>query len=258
MIDIRIALGYFDWTNGSQIKMNGRNYGYSPSIDPGAYAALRRIMTSSCPGKAQFCGFKKDSGNPYRFTKKVKIQGREYTAKVDMVFSSVSEYLDVNTTGKYSGDQRSRSQSAKGFFNSALQNADVVFYFGHSRNGGGPDFNPPIFISGTNKVNYNGYYKVERPGLRNLVSNLGSGKQPAILGLMSCNSRNHFLSSVSNTAPRTGVISSMDVLEVDGVFTALIGGADAVLRGQCQKTFYQSLRLTSFNQRYITMDRMFE
>lgn len=257
VIDIRIVMGYFDWTNGEPIKMNGRDYGYSPSIDPGAFNAVREIMTSRCPGRAEFCEFKQEKGNPYRFTKNVVIHGRQYLARVDMVFSSVTEYLNYNN-GKYANEQRARSQSAKNFFNGALQSADAVFYFGHSRNGGGPDFDPPIFVSGTNKVNYNGYYKVHQPGLKNLLSALSGGRKPAILGLMSCSSRNHFLGPIASVAPGTGVISSMDVLEVQGVYTALIGGVDAVLRGQCQKTFYKSLRMTSFNQQYITMDRMFE
>lgn len=255
VLDIRIVLGYFDWTTGSTVRYRGRNYGYSPSIDPGAYAALRKLLRSRCSGNAEFCGFEQESA--YRFRKSVVIQGRRVQAKVDMIFASVSEYLAANT-GRYASQQRRRSQTAQEIFQSALRNADAVFYFGHSRDGGGPDFDPPVFVSGTNKVNYNGYYKEERPGMKKMLAALSSGRQPSILGLMSCDSKDHFLPRVRQVAPDMGVILSKDVLKVDGVYTALIGGVDAVLRGQCQRGFINSLRMTSFNERYIMMDGMFE
>lgn len=257
-IDIRILIGYFDWTTGSRIYKDGGNYGYSPSIDLGAFSALRKIITGRCPGRAEFCGFSQVPGSPYRFTKTIVIQGRRYPASVEIYFPSVSEYLYANI-GKYLDEQKRRSRATLEQFRSALKSADAVFYLGHSRNGGGPDFDPPVFIGGTNKVNYNGYYKRNRPGLKNMLAALqAGGRQPAVLGLMSCDSRDHFLASVRRVAPRTGVISSLNVLTVDGVYTAMIGGADALLRGQCQSGFMNSIRYTSFNQKYITMDGMFE
>jgi hypothetical protein len=258
IVDIRIVIGYFDWTTGSQVNKDGINYGLSPSIDLGGYNALERIITGRCPGGAAFCGFKQSPESPYHFSKRVIIHGKPYQAKVQIYFTSITEYLNSNL-GRRSSDQVTRSQAAQAQFTNALQNADAVFYFGHSRNGGGPDFNPPKFVSGTNRVNYNGYYKPNRPGLKKMLAALQGGRrQPAILGLMSCDSRDHFLSSVRRVAPNTGVISSKDVLQVDGVYTALIGGSDAILRGQCQSGFMNSIRRTSFNQRYITMDRVFE
>lgn len=258
LIDIRIIIGYFDWTTGSSINEGGSNYGYSPSIDPGGFNALKRIILGPCPGNAAFCDFLQSSGNPYLFTKRVVVQRKAYLAKVQIYFASVTEYLNSNL-GRYTEDQKIRSAAAQSQFNSALQSADAVFYLGHSRNGGGPDFSPPIFVAGTNKVDYNGYYKPHRPGLKKMLAALQDRThQPEILGLMSCDSRDHFYSSLRRIAPNTGVISSRDVLKVDGVYTALIGGADAILRGQCQSGFLSSIRRTAFNKRYITMDGVFE
>jgi hypothetical protein len=255
VIDIRIPIGYFDWTIGREVVKDGTNYGLSPSIDLGAYAALSKLLTASCRGSARFCGFHKDGD--YRFSKEVSIQNKNYQVRIEMHFSSATESLNRNT-GRNSDDQAQRSNFMQGFFSSSLKTADAVFYLGHSRNGGGPDFKPPVLISGANKVDYNGFYKVKRPGFNVMMSALSGGHQPAILGLMSCDSRDHFVSSLRNQAPGTGVISSTAVITIDEVYTALIGGIDAVLRGQCQKTFYRSLRLTPRNQTYITMDGMFE
>lgn len=255
VLDIRIIMGYFDWTTGTQVNKDGTNYGYSPSIDPGAYESIRGILTGRCPGDAEFCGFNQES--PYRFTKRVNIQGKSVLAKIEMYYASVSEYYSANI-GRYSAEQADRSAASQAQFRDALQNADVVFYLGHSRNGGGPDFNPPVLIKGTNKVNYNGYYKPNRPGLKKMISGLQGGHQPSILGLMSCDSRDHFLSSLRKVAPNMGVITSLNVLQVDGVYTAMIGAGDAVLRGQCQTGFMESIRRTSFNAKNITMDGVFQ
>lgn len=257
VLDIRIALGYFDWTTGGNVFWDGKSYGLSPSLDIATFAALRDLLTSACYGNLRFCGFRADPNNAYRFIKNVQIHGRTYQARIEMHFSSATEYLESNL-GSARDTQRQRTQYTENFFLTGLQSADAMFYFGHSRNGGGPDFTPPVFINGQNKVNYNGYYKVQQPGFRKMIAALQGPDKTPILGLMSCASRDHFLSRLRQTAPNTGIITSMDVLEIDVVYTAMVGGIDAILRGQCQASFYQSLRLNSANQQYITMDGMFE
>lgn len=258
VLDIRIALGYFDWTTGSPLRYYGENYGYSPSMDIGGFYALSSILTSSCRGNNQLCGFRRESGNMYRFSKPIRIRGKTYTARVEVQFSSETELLSRNT-GRYSANQSSRSQYTESFFKNALRNADVTFYFGHSRNGGGPDFNPPVFVPGTNKLNYSGYYKAKRPGLNKMINALSSSDDPTeIVGMFSCDSRDHFLRKIRAVSPHTGVITSLDILTVTEVWTAMNGALDSLLRGQCQKSFYQSLRMTAGNQRYMTMDGVFE
>lgn len=258
VIDIRLALGYFDWTTGREVRAEGINFGFSPSMDLGAFSSLKQLLLTPCYGKARFCGFRQDPQNMYRFSREVNIHGNKYVARVEVQFSSQTEYLSANL-GDYRNEQKQRTQYMESYFARGLQNADAIFYFGHSRNGGGPDFAPPIFVSGRNKVNYDGYYEVQRPGLKKMVATLSASQSKApILGLMSCASREHFLRKVRSVAPQMGVITSRDVLNVDEVYTAMIGGVDAILRGQCQQSFYQSLRMTSSNQQFITMDGMFE
>jgi hypothetical protein len=254
VIDIRIAVGYFDWTVGSSVGQ----YGISPSLDIGAYYALRGLLTSSCSGNLRFCGFRPDQKNSNRLTRDVIINGQRVQAVVSIVFASATEYYSQNT-GSYRQQQQDRSQYAENFFLNALTNADAVFYFGHARNGGGPDFKPPVFIPGTNKVDYNGYYLVRKEGVKKMTAALASAQnRTSVLGLMACDSRDHFLRSIRAVAPDTGVITSLNVLGVDIVYTAMLGGADSLLRGQCQKSFYQELRMNSQNADNITMDGMFE
>ncbi len=257
VLDIRIILGYFDWTTGSAVRYDNKNYGLSPSMDLGGYRALANILTAPCKGTGQLCAFTQDRQNPYLYTKNVRIHGKAYRARVEVHHSSYSEILRTNTVTA-SDLQRNRTEFAQDFFRKSLQNADVTFYLGHSRNGGGPDFSPPRFVGGSNKVDYKNYYQVERPGFKRLLSALDSPNQTKILGLFSCDSRDHFYGKIRKLAPNTGVISSTAVLNLTDVWTAMMGGLDSLLRGQCQQSFYRSLRLTSRNAKYITMDGVFD
>lgn len=258
ILDIRIALGYFDWTTGSNVHYGRTNYGLSPSMDLGAFFALRELLLSRCGGNSRFCNFSTDRNNSALFTREVSIHGKKILARIEIQFSSASELLDANL-GKYREQQKQRTQFMENYFHRALSEADAVLYFGHSRNGGGPDFSPPVFVGSSNKVNYKGYYEVYRPGFKKLLTALSANaRQAPVLGLMSCASRDHFLKKTRAIAPETGVITSLDVLNVDEVYTAMIGAVDALLRGQCQKSFYQSIRMTQSNQKFITMDGMFE
>ncbi|MGE5086179.1 MAG: hypothetical protein ACM3MG_07730 [Bacillota bacterium] len=254
LLDIRISIGYFDWTIGKEVHDGTRNYGFSPSLDLGAYEAIKYLLTSRCSGNTQFCGFNQE-GN-FTFTKNVNVQGRPVRARILMNFASNSEFFNDNLQ---SSAQAERTKYMENFWSQSLQNADASFYFGHSRNGGGPDFAPPILIPGENKVNYKGYYEVYRPGFKKMLAALGAGSgQTRIIGLMSCDSRDHFLSRLRTIAPRSGVITSTNVVTVERVYTAMIGAIDALLRGQCQKSFYKEIRMTSENAENITMDGVFE
>mgnify|MGYP003342481644 CR=1 FL=1 len=230
------------------------NYGYSPSTDIGGYQAFVDLITDRCWGNVRLCGFRQES--PYVFTKQVNILGKTVQVRLQAQFSSATEYYSSNV-GQYSSQQKQRTAFMEKYFNDGLQNADAFFYFGHSRNGGGPDFAPPVLMD-NRKVNYNGYYKKYRPGMKRMLDALSGEKKTPIFGLMSCDSRDHFLSSLRSTAPHTGVITSTAVLFVDEVYSAMIGGIDAVMRGQCQKSFYRELRMTQRNSQFITMDGMFE
>ena len=91
-----------------------------------------------------------------------------------------------------------------------------------------------------------------------MTSALSGSKKAPIIGVMACNSRDLFLRKLRAVAPDSGFITTLDVSTVAEPFTATLGAIDSLMRGQCQKSFYQSIRMTSRNQQYITMDGMFE
>lgn len=252
VLDIRISLGYFDWTEG----LNINTYGRSPSIDLGAFVSLRKFLLSPCRGQAQFCGFKPEPKNLGTLSKSVQMNGRRYLAQIEMQFSSVTEFFDTNIT-RARDQQIARSESTERFYLDSLQSADVAFYFGHARDGGGPDFDPPV-LNNKGRVDYDNYYIPKKIGLGRMLEALTQATHPApVIGVFSCDSRDHFLKKLRLAAPDSGIITSMAVIDVKEGFTALIGATDALLRGQCNN-FYKSMRLTDKNAKTITMDGMFE
>ncbi|MGE0631203.1 MAG: hypothetical protein AB7O96_02255 [Pseudobdellovibrionaceae bacterium] len=241
VIDIRIALGYFDAFDGK-------------ALDPAAREALHDGLVAKCRGTARFCGFKEFSGGVY--SKQVHIQGRPYTARIEMHSAAVTDQTSKNQ-GRNRSEQLQRTAFLENFYSAALQNADAVFYFGHSRNGGGPDFSPPVLDS-HGKPDYSGYYLPRKPGYRLMERALsGSLTQAKVIGMMSCDSKDHFLKKIRPMAPQSGVIYSLAVMPLTHPYTAMVGGVDGLLRGKCGG-YHKSLRMTPGNEQYISMDGMFE
>ncbi len=54
-----------------------------------------------------------------------------------------------------------------------------------------------------------------------MLNALDSDRQAAVIGLMSCDSRDHFLRKVRAVAPHTGVITSMAVLSANEVYYSI-------------------------------------
>lgn len=254
-IDIRIAFGYFDWSAGQDIIVQGLNFGMSPSADIGGLKAMEKLLTTPCQGNLQACGFVKSVTAANLYTKQVVIRGQSYAVEVRMSQPSLTEFYKDNAARKE--EQSARSQQTKEFYMQALQEADFALYIGHSRNGGGPDFNFPV-LKEDGHANYNGYYLPNQFGLKMMIEAFGkSGRQAPIVGIFSCDSRDHFYDRLRRVAPNTGFITSTRVDTYNNLFAASLGGMDALLRGQCQKSFYQSLRLDPEVKELVTMDNMF-
>lgn len=254
-IDIRISFGYFDWSTGSDIGSQNLNFGKSPSVDLGAYKSMQNTLTAPCQTEMSVCGFTASTQEVGLYTKTLVIRGETYTAEVRMSQPSVSEFYNENLAQKE--QQQAKSDATRDFYVKSLQEADYAIYIGHSRNGGGPDFYPPI-LKEDGHADYNGYYLPKKIGLKTILEAFkSSSRQAPMMALFSCDSKDHFLSQLQAVAPRTGFVTSTRVDTINNLFAASLGSMDALLRGQCQKSFYQSLRLDPRAQDLMTMDNMF-
>lgn len=107
--------------------------------------------------------------------------------------------------------QKWRSEYARQVFANALQNADIILYNGHSRKGGGPDFDPPR-CTRAQHVDYPWYQKT-RPGLQRMLTALkGAYPGPKLLGLFSCQSDRHFSNALLESNKGIGLIVTQNLI----------------------------------------------
>lgn len=196
-------------------------------------AAVTSYLTAECvPGWAA-CGFAQDEYDPDLF--------RKEGVELRLAHSAAGPDDDENRKDAF---QKWMSQNAEKTFFTGLRDSDVVFYNGHSRDGGGPDFRPPQ-LTADKHVDYP-WYARERPQMKRLFDNLEAAQtQVRLLGLFSCSSSNHFLEELSNLRPELGLITSHRLLYYSDALRNLLGALSAVLQKQCAPALDEALALGS-------------
>lgn len=244
-MNIHYALGYFDDSQGVDILYDGFNYGLSPSLDIEVFHALRKMLTSDCRFHNQaLCQFK-ESGNPdsglVELTKKMKVFGQKMNVRIHLTYASASESFNDNKTILSSQQKVLTLQSEKNFFDQ-IGKADVVIYNGHSRDGGGPDFNPPI-LNKKLKTDYDGYYRVKKIGINKVLKNLkASTNKESVLGLFACYSHLHYYNSLMKVNPKLKVVLSTDTIDYFDSMNASLGFLEGLLKGFCGEEINQYIQ----------------
>ena len=237
VFDIRYALGYFDDSQGIDIIWNGQNWGISPSLDIGIFNSIIRVLTESCENSSQLdlCGFSL-SGDPgsgkVTLEKQIKLIGNGVTARITLTQASASESF-VNNKNLLADRQSFLTQQSEENYFGGIGKADVVIYNGHSRNGGGPDFNPPV-LNSILHVNYDGYYRVKKPGISRVLNAIKSNSnKDDILAFFSCFSRKHFYDDILKANPKQRLILSADAIDYFDSLKASMGYLEGLLHSTC-------------------------
>jgi hypothetical protein len=239
ILNIAVALGYSDLTDVH----------FDFVTDAVTLNSLHRNLTNPCVYKGQgFCEFKLVQISEHQINHYTRdlftVDGQILTVNVFTMNSSYSNGNDDNLT-KYKELQDEQTQTARDFYSWSLQNADMVFYEGHSRDGGGPDFAPPR-PSRSGGVNYP-WYRTNKPGLKFLLAALDSAHdKPATVGLFSCASRRHFLTSLKQHSPKSKFILSTKVVESGKTKLALMRTLESVLNFECDSDLKARINSASF------------
>lgn len=242
LIDIRYALGYFDDSQGHDVVWNNKNYGLSPSLDIAVYNVTRKWLTKKCPFNARMlCEFK-EIGDPrtglVRLEKEIFLQGKRVKVSIRLTHASASEIYSQNLSELAYEQKRLSEQSEMNFFG-GLEEADMVFYNGHSRNGGGPDFNPPR-LNSLRKTDYEGYYKKVQPGFNRLLAAITQNPNPGFfLGMFSCFSYRHFYKKIISTNPKQRLVLTSDEIDYLQSFLASMSYMEGLLQGSCGEELAQ-------------------
>lgn len=156
-------------------------------------------VTAPCKENQDLCEFVRSPENADLFMKKIERPQGEQKFLLWIVNSSAGTDDVENRKDRF---QSWRSRYSSQAFLSGLQDADVVLYNGHSRFGGGPDFEPPV-MTPDGKVEPLAY-QLERSGLERMIKALKGAKRSKntrfsklkLLGLYSCSSEQHFNSQI--------------------------------------------------------------
>lgn len=237
VFDIRYALGYFDDSQGIDIVWNNQNYGLSPSLDIGIFKSIRHVLTETCENKSQLdlCGFT-ESGDPdlgkVILQKRITLLGKSVVARISLTQASASESFEDNKNSLAERQKFLTLQSEENYFG-GIGIADLVIYNGHSRNGGGPDFNPPI-LNSLLHTDYDGYYRVKKPGISRVLKMIKENpNKDSVLGFFSCFSKKHFYDDLLKANPKQRLVLSSDVVNYFDSLKGSMGYLEGLLKGTC-------------------------
>lgn len=256
-LEIRLGFGYMDVSDGKDYIYLDKNFGKSMSRDIFLEYAMRKALTASCFGNLEACGFDEDSRDPQVLRKTVRgPSGESIDVVVRMQSSSLTPFYLENMSR--ADEQADKTRLAEENFFGGIKEADAVFYVGHSRNGGGADFNPPILRS-NGHPNYAGYYMKKKPGLNRILSEMKKpGPNPILFGHLSCMSEKHFgakLRAVTAKNPAGLLLTDAEgstedeiLSQDDDLLKSAYASIDSLMRFQCRSGFRRALDSIATNK----------
>lgn len=198
-INVTIAYGYFDAGDGTTWDKKFLDHFVS-------------TMTAPCKTwDLKTCGFKKIGKNPTVLTRKMTgPDGLIKTVRIKVDNPSVSSNDQDNSTDP---NQKIRSEEVKKLYLDGLRNSEVTIYLGHSRDGGGPDFDPAKKRA-DGHTDYDYYHKNPKDK-KEVIKVLSENPDRArIVGIFSCSSIRWFSKGIAVGAPASGFIGTDDLYYV--------------------------------------------
>jgi hypothetical protein len=254
-VNVHVAIGYMDdsenpnggWYGGVQLRPN-------EAIDGLAQEGLLHHLTLPCRSGGGACGFQRHSVDQTLVFKTIEYRGQSTRINVRITNSAATPILAVNTAEGQKRQALATSIAEENFFGT-LGHSDLTVYTGHARGGGGPDFTPPV-LKEDGTADYNGYYRVKKPGLKKLVSALQShSSKPSLMAIIACKSDDLFRAPVQQAAPGTGWIATSGLIYFEDSFIATYLVLDGFLKQECGSTFQKTLQgLQTTNGASMVMD----
>lgn len=231
---LNIAIGFGYWDNSP----------YEHVFDQYIANALRRTLTEPCNRGHNVCGFSRKGDF---FTKIVRgPDGRPNRFTVSLTYGTLTTNNVANTTTLRERQYAQCNAATNKFFGEVARGSEVVMYIGHARDGGGPDFCPPVRKE-NKKTNYD-WYQANRPGFKKLLSAMdqskAAGRSNQIIGLYSCSSKRHFHNEMKAKLPEAGYILTSNEIMATQAINSIASTIDALAGKKCVSGFNQGLKLS--------------
>ncbi len=192
-INVTVVFGYDDVSDGL-------------TRDKDSHDLFVKTLLSQCTTwDLKMCGFKKASSNPTVLTR--KFFGPDGKIKLVKVTSEYSSHTADDKINRTLPAQTERTKKVRTLFSQGLKTSEVTIYNGHSRDGGGPSFAPPV-LKKNGHVNYDYYYKNKSDKNFMIDALKESPDRSRIVGIVSCSSLRWFQKGIVAGAPATGILGT--------------------------------------------------
>lgn len=237
VLKIHYSFGYMDISSGSEgLRSPHSLYRVGDVLDGDARQAFESVLMMKCPPRSQAiaalrtCGFRRQ-GDRLVKTVQDRFSGRRLQVELRIDSSSVHSKNSLNTS-RFELEQERKTKQTQARFHQALSSADAVFYLGHARSGGGPDFAPPRLTS-SGRVDYP-WYQSRQQNFRQMLSVLSQqSKDPAVLGLLACRSTPLFLRQTKQAATESLVITAHELFDYNAILPTALALTEALIRQSC-------------------------
>lgn len=231
---LNIAIGFGYWDNSPN------EFVFDQYIANG----LRQTLVEKCGNGHNVCGFTRQGDY---FTKTVRgPDGKPNRFTISLTYGTLTTDNKANTTTHRARQYAQCNAATEKFFREVSRGSEVVMYIGHARDGGGPDFCPPV-RKANNKTDYD-WYQANRPGLKKLLSAMDesktAGRSNQIVGLYSCSSKQHFHTKMKAKIPDAGYILTSNEIMATQAINSIASTIDAIAGKKCVSGFNQSLKLS--------------
>ncbi len=232
---LNIAVGFGYWDNSPD------EYVFDRFIANG----FKNNLVAPCSPGVNLCGFTR-TGDVFR--KMVPgPDGKMNRLTISVTAGTLSENNLMNTTVNRVQQYAKCESATEKFFSEVARGSEVVMYIGHARDGGGPDFCPPV-RKADKHTDYDWYQKAT-PGLKKLLTAMEAsktgGRENQMVGLYSCYSRGHFHKKMAAKIPDAGYVLTDVAITSPDAIASVVTTIDAIIGHKCVKSFAEGLKLSS-------------
>ncbi len=204
---------------------------------------LSEELLSQCQNLSYACGFYRSSEDMELFFRYIIGPDRRVRKIVLRILSSSVGPDDSENRG--SPLHKWETSHIESNFYEAIMSNQLVFYNGHSRDGGGPDFSPPRITKSLHTDYF--WYRVHKNGINKMLASLRSSKtKPKLIGIFSCSSKKHFVPMLLEASSDSAfIITQNSMYHSDGI-KGLLAVISALIGQYCKTDFELELKNSGF------------
>ena len=196
--------------------------------------SMSYVLTEECRGELSACGFSIVSSSESAVRLMRTLDGRK--AEINLFTSSLTDDAKEGMNPDFMNREQDKlSRSVEGRFYRELVESDIVFYMGHSRLGGGMEFNAQAGVA----TLFNAIFRF--PMLPVLEALRQRPTRLKMIGMFSCDSNKYFRHDFLGANPSLSLILTTADIYAHPAEQASLGALDAVLSKKCARAFHESM-----------------